>query len=563
MRSDCEAIPKGFTKKQADKAETMEAALPTGSGETGAGPRAASDAAPGCQVYWPAPYEVCGAIRDKYNELGGPNGFLLFPTSNELTNPDGHGKRSVFQNGPIHWSASSGAHPVVNHFFAAWQRNGWESGPLGYPTSDEMVNPDNIGRRQYFQGGTIYWRLNEAYYVTGAIRDKWGETGWEGGWLGYPTSDEIKLPDGQGRMNRFEHGVVYWSPATGAHPVTAAVLDQWSRAGYETSAYGYPTADPVTHPGGVQEQQFQHHRIYSSGLTIPVAQGVSLSLGVPSTGPLQPEAVSQGVALNGPGFKARFQRVADDGSFEVSLVRLDASAPASLDLLFGAPAGYRLRATPQRVELVDAAGVIVAGVGLPMGFDATGAAVPVRATFEGNRLRLQLGSSTALPIEFPAIATKGGAVDKWWSSGTEQRKVCALEPHDCVRVRNANGPAQDLAKKAFPDTTDTEDNRVDAARHCIWNGLMTEGSNRGFAERMAAAHETDGKSSPGWHRNGALMDEYNNKTGVQVGLRNEGSPGTIQSTCLRYGQEARIVPEPDTIDLTNPSGIDLIALRHP
>ena len=28
--------------------------------------------APGCQVYPPSSYEVCGAIRDKYNELGGP-----------------------------------------------------------------------------------------------------------------------------------------------------------------------------------------------------------------------------------------------------------------------------------------------------------------------------------------------------------------------------------------------------------------------------------------------------------------------------------------------------------
>ncbi|GGT53886.1 hypothetical protein GCM10010207_62400 [Streptomyces atratus] len=256
-RSDCAVIPKGFTKEQADKAEAMEAALLAESEGTGARPQAVSSAAADCQVYWPAPYEVCGAIRDKYNEIGGPNSFLLYPTSNELTNPDGHGKRSVFQNGPIYWSADSGAHPVVNHFFAAWQRNGWEAGPLGYPTSDEIVNPDNIGRRQYFQGGTVYWRLNEAYYVTGAVRDKWGETGWEGGWLGYPTSDEVQLPDGQGRMNRFEHGVIYWSPDTGAHPVTSSVLDQWSRAGFEASAYGYPTADPITHPAGIQEQQFQ------------------------------------------------------------------------------------------------------------------------------------------------------------------------------------------------------------------------------------------------------------------------------------------------------------------
>lgn len=78
MRSDCEEIPKGFSKQDADQAETMEAQLavtPT---------TRTALAAAGCQVYWAAPYEVCGAIRDKYNELGGPNSFLLWPTTNRV-----------------------------------------------------------------------------------------------------------------------------------------------------------------------------------------------------------------------------------------------------------------------------------------------------------------------------------------------------------------------------------------------------------------------------------------------------------------------------------------------
>ncbi|MFI6173743.1 hypothetical protein ACIBCN_43700 [Nocardia sp. NPDC051052] len=262
MRSDCQQVPGGFSKKQAEKAETMEAAL-------AARPQQRSArAADGCQVYWPAPYEVCGAIRDKYNELGGPNSFLLFPTSNELSNPDGVGKRSTFQNGPIYWSPDGGAHPVANHFFAAWQRNGWEGGVLGYPTSDEIINPDNVGRRQYFQGGTIYWKLNEAYYIAGAIRDKWGETGWEGGWLGYPTSDETALPDGQGRMNRFERGVVYWHSTTGAQPVTGRILDAWAASGYERGQYRYPVAAQTSPDNGVSvEQRFQGGTITAPGPT--------------------------------------------------------------------------------------------------------------------------------------------------------------------------------------------------------------------------------------------------------------------------------------------------------
>ncbi|MFJ5809783.1 hypothetical protein [Streptomyces sp. NPDC093093] len=241
MRSDRESVPAGFGKAEADRAETMEAR---------------QGAAPGCQVYWPAPYEVCGAIRDKYNELGGPNGFLSFPKSGELTNPDGYGKRTEFVNGPVYWSPQGGAHPVVNHFFAAWARNGYEGGPLGYPTSDEFVNPDNVGRRQYFERGTVYWKLNEAYAVHGAIRDKWGEAGWEAGYLGYPISDEFGTPDGLGRATRFEHGMIYWTEAYGPHPISGGLLNKWAQSGYERGPYGYPVADQRPR-GSSWDQEFQ------------------------------------------------------------------------------------------------------------------------------------------------------------------------------------------------------------------------------------------------------------------------------------------------------------------
>ena len=254
MRSDREEIPAGFTKAEADKAETMEAALAGGDGEMQA------LAAPGCQVYWPAPYEVCGAIRDKYNELGGPNSFLLFPKTNEITNPDGVGKRTEFLNGPIYWSPQGGAHPVVNHFLAAWARHGYENSYIGYPTTDEIANPDGIGRRQHFTGSTIYWYLNEAYSVGGAIADKWHALGAEraDGLLGYPISDEKVLPDGVGRMNRFQNGVIYWHPTTGAQEITGEILDQWSYLGYEQSEVGYPVGPPTQTGDGNIEQSFQH-----------------------------------------------------------------------------------------------------------------------------------------------------------------------------------------------------------------------------------------------------------------------------------------------------------------
>ncbi|OZD06502.1 hypothetical protein CH275_09795 [Rhodococcus sp. 06-235-1A] len=258
MRSDREEWPEPFTKEDADRAEVREFELQQRQS-------AARGPAPGpdCQQYWPSDKWVCGAIRDKYNSLGAQFSFLLWPTSDELVNPDGFGRRQTFQNGPIYWSAASGAHPVANHFFAAWQRNGWEAGPLKYPTTDEIVNADGLGRRQEFQGGTVYWKLNEAYFVGGAIRDRWAALGSEAqsGILGYPTSDETLLPDGQGRMNRFESGVIYWHPNFGAHEVGGLTLALWAISGYEAGQYGYPTTAQYLNPAGDLVQGFSNGEI--------------------------------------------------------------------------------------------------------------------------------------------------------------------------------------------------------------------------------------------------------------------------------------------------------------
>ena len=173
--------------------------------------------AAGCQIYPPTTFQVCGAIRDKYNQMGGPTSFLLFPKSNELTNPGNTGKRSEFIGGNIYWSAATDAHPVAHDFLTKWGDHGYETGFMKYPTTDEIVLTG--GRRQEFQGASIYWsQINGAHSVQGKIREKWLALGGSSGSLGFPTSDEVVLPDGQGRMNHFEHGSIYWHPSTGAQP---------------------------------------------------------------------------------------------------------------------------------------------------------------------------------------------------------------------------------------------------------------------------------------------------------------------------------------------------------
>lgn len=211
--------------------------------------------AAGCQTYPPTTFQVCGRIRDKYNQTGGPTGFLLLPKSNELTNPGNTGKRSEFLGGNIYWSAATDAHPVAHDFLTKWGDYGYETGHMKYPTTDEIVMTG--GRRQEFQGAAIYWSLpTGAHNVQGTIRTKYLALGGPGGALGWPTSDEKVTPDGNGRYNTFERGAIYWSAATGAHAVSGLVGLMWANDGYEAGQWGYPTGAQTVEGTNVR-QSFQ------------------------------------------------------------------------------------------------------------------------------------------------------------------------------------------------------------------------------------------------------------------------------------------------------------------
>jgi hypothetical protein len=96
-----------------------------------------------------------GDIDAKFRALGGCRSVVGGPTTGELTTPDGVGRYNVFENGSIYWSPSTGAHEVHGRIRDKWRDLGWEGGTLGYPTSDEYAVPG--GRRSDFQRGSLVW----------------------------------------------------------------------------------------------------------------------------------------------------------------------------------------------------------------------------------------------------------------------------------------------------------------------------------------------------------------------------------------------------------------------
>lgn len=163
-----------------------------------------------------AAFEIHGAIFDKWLSLGG----LAFgvPCTDETATPDGRGRYNHFNGGgaSIYWTPTTGAAAIYGAIRQKWAHLDWERSPLGYPTTDELGTPDGVGRYNHFEHGSIYWTpATGANAVWGDIRARWAGMGWERSYLGYPTSDETEFPEG-GRVNTFQNGGIYWWPDTGA-----------------------------------------------------------------------------------------------------------------------------------------------------------------------------------------------------------------------------------------------------------------------------------------------------------------------------------------------------------
>ncbi|MGY1773912.1 LGFP repeat-containing protein, partial [Blastococcus sp. SYSU D00813] len=126
----------------------------------------------------------------------------------------------AFRNGSVYWSPSSGARIVKGDVGRHWAELGWETGLLGYPTSEEICGLRDSGCFQEFQGGVMYWSpATGAHPLFGALRQRWNAQRWETGPLGYPTEDEVCGLTGGGCLQRFQGGTIYWSRSTGARIV--------------------------------------------------------------------------------------------------------------------------------------------------------------------------------------------------------------------------------------------------------------------------------------------------------------------------------------------------------
>ena len=170
----------------------------------------------------------------------------------------------------------AGATPTLPEIFAHRDVGNTECpGNRGYAALDEI--------RKIAAGFTLPPDTVEALHG-GAILARWQSDGGKASPLGMPTSPEA-AGEGSTRYATFERGAMYWSPNTGAQPLTGAIYQAWASLGYERGALGMPTSGEIAEPEWIV-QNFQHGTLNFDRQThnvLRVIDGVTLVLPPPPT----------------------------------------------------------------------------------------------------------------------------------------------------------------------------------------------------------------------------------------------------------------------------------------
>ncbi|MFT3957298.1 MAG: hypothetical protein QM722_23825 [Piscinibacter sp.] len=132
---------------------------------------------------------------------------------------------------------------------------------FGPPTAVYQYDLPSGAWVQPFAAGTLMYAdaIGHAFELHGAIRQAY--------WalpnraeLGHPISDEIDTARNGGRKNLFSRGGLYWSPATGAQPVSDQLWVDYEGGG-ESARLGLPLAAAEPVAGGLR-QRFQGGHMY-------------------------------------------------------------------------------------------------------------------------------------------------------------------------------------------------------------------------------------------------------------------------------------------------------------
>jgi hypothetical protein len=227
----------------------------------------------------PSVYDVPGggSFRTLWNQQGGMSGLLGDPTSNWYGVTGGQAQN--FAGATAYWGPSTGTHEIHGAIRDRYNTLGGPNSSQGLPTSNEQNAPGG-GRENTFaghscgSGSVILWTpATGAHQMQGCIYNTFlTSLGGPGGTYGYPTSDELTISGGwknymSGTACGSTHGSgIYASAQLGLVVPVRGCAFQTYKANGETTNLGFPVAPEYTDSAG-WHQYFQNGHIDNGVVT--------------------------------------------------------------------------------------------------------------------------------------------------------------------------------------------------------------------------------------------------------------------------------------------------------
>ena len=143
-------------------------------------------------------------------------------------------------------------HPGAVALRGALGANGW----IGAATSGVQASAKG-GVFQSFEHGVGYWSpATGAQFVGEPVLSAWGAYGYQTGSMGYPRSGGVAGVGGS-RHQIFEGGIAYWRPGGRVSFIHGSILNAWAASGWEHSKVGLPTGRAVRQADGTMTQAFE------------------------------------------------------------------------------------------------------------------------------------------------------------------------------------------------------------------------------------------------------------------------------------------------------------------
>lgn len=197
-------------------------------------------------IFWSASARaqvVEGGIWGLYQSAGMEGGTLGYPTGVAAwSTVNGGGWIQSFENGAIYWSSVAGGRVVQTAVYREYVRVGAVPGDLGWPMADYRCGLPRGACIQQFQFGDIYVTSAGAVAIRGGMRETFTAMGGPTGALGYPIgAEQYRTTNGEGWVQAFEGGAVYWRNGSGIY-MFGAIRDVYVAAGYNNGPLGWPVS---------------------------------------------------------------------------------------------------------------------------------------------------------------------------------------------------------------------------------------------------------------------------------------------------------------------------------